>query len=427
MPKLPTARQNRLGTRRRKDGAADRRSLAHAFRTFTQAAGSLEKSYAHLQGEVARLRSELEFADAELSRSAEENVRVRTFLTRILEGLPCGVVVTDSLRRPRMLNPEARRLLHLDALWNPSEGAESPAPLEALLSAAIPASFSCEQEWTFTSAAGNRVLGISGARVEESPDRDAEAIWIIRDISDQKRLAAEREAARRAHALAEIATVLAHEIRNPLASMELFAGLLADATAESPESREWVTHLQAGLRLLAATVNNVLQFHSEPCGEMMATSLDRLLRETAGFLGPLARERGLEITTDNLIGDAPVLADSQRLQQVFFNLALNAFCAMESGGTLTIRVRWVANSRDAIRVDFEDQGSGISAERLQQIFEPGFTTKAGSPGLGLSVCRKVIERHSGSIQVQSRLGQGSTFSIFLPVAEELNESRACGR
>lgn len=427
MPKLPTARQNRLGTRRRKDGAADRRSLAHAFRTFTQAAGSLEKSYAHLQGEVARLRAELEFANAELSRSAEENVRVRTFLTRILEGLPCGVVVTDSLRRPRMVNPEARRLLQLGPSWRPDDTTQSPTSLEALLSAAIPASFSCEQEWASASGAGSRVLGISGARVQEFQKGDAEAIWIIRDISDQKRLASEREAARRAHALAEIATVLAHEIRNPLASMELFAGLLADATADLPESREWVTHLRAGLRLLAATVNNVLQFHSEPCGEMITTSLDRLLRETAGFLGPLARQRGLEIVVDNLIGHALVLADAQRLQQVFFNLALNAFCAMEAGGTLTIRVRWAAGSPDGIRVDFEDQGRGISAESLQRIFEPGFTTKAGSPGLGLSVCRKVIEQHAGSIRVQSQLGEGSTFSIFLPIAEELNESRACGR
>ncbi len=108
----------------------------------------------------------------------------------------------------------------------------------------------------------------------------------LRDISDEKRIAAEREAGRRSHALAEIVTVLAHEIRNPLGSMELFAGLLAGATEEMPEATQWVMHLQAGLRLLAATVNNVLQFHSQPCGELLPVRLDRLLRDTTEFLGP---------------------------------------------------------------------------------------------------------------------------------------------
>jgi len=427
MPKLPTARQNRLGARRRKSGAANRRSLARAFRTFAQAAGSLEKSYAHLQNEVARLRSELECANAELSRSAEENVRVRAFLTRVLEGLPCGVIVTDSNFQPRMMNPEARRLLQLDASWMPGQDSRSPESLKKLIKAAIPASFSREYEWAATSGADSRVLGVSAARTDNSPDGNTEAIWIIRDISDQKRLATEREAARRAHALAQITTVLAHEIRNPLASMELFAGLLADATCGMPECREWVMHLQAGLRLLAATVNNVLQFHSEPCGEMIATNLDRLLREVAGFLDPLARERGLKITIDNSIGNALVPADSQRLRQVFFNLALNAFCAMKARGTLTIRIKRAVDSPNSIQVDFEDQGRGIRAENLPRIFEPGFTTKAGSPGLGLSVCRTVIEQHGGNVRVYSQPGQGSTFSIFLPTAEELRESRACGR
>lgn len=427
MPKLPTARQNRLDRRRRKNSAANRRSLAHAFRTFTQAAGSLEKSYAQLQNEVARLRGELEFANTELSRSVEENARVRKFLTRILAGLPCGVVVTDFLRRPRIVNPEARRLLQLDPAWIPGEDKQSPPTLEALLSAATSTSLSGEQEWAFNSAAGNRVLGISCSRVGASPDGEGETIWIIRDVSDQKRLAAEREAARRAHALAEIATVLAHEIRNPLASMELFAGLLADATADTPETHEWTTHLQAGLRLLAGTVNNVLQFHSEPCGEMLVTNVAQLLRETVGFLGPLARQRSIEIAIQNSSERAMVLSDAQRLQQVFFNLALNAFCAMQQGGTLTIRVRPAASSVKALRLEFEDQGRGIEGEALQRIFEPGFTTKVGSPGLGLSVCRKVIEQHGGSISVQSEPGQGSTFSIFLPLAEELNEPRACGR
>ena len=412
---MPSVRQNRLGARRVQDSAADPGSLARAFRTFTQAAGSLEKSYAQLHAEVARLRGELLSTNDELSRSMEENARARAFLTLVLESLPCGVIVTDSDRQPRMVNPEARRLLNLDALWKPSTVSETPTVLEDLLIAGSTSGASSEQEWTSDLIPGDRILAISTATIKAST-HESETIWILRDISDQRRVATEREAARRAHALAEIATVLAHEIRNPLGSMELFTGLLAGATAEMPEASEWVMHLQAGLRSLSATVNNVLQFHSQPCGELLPTEVDRVLRETANFLRPLANERGLRITIENSVGRLRVAADAQRLQQVFFNLSLNAFHAMKRGGALTVRLRWAAGKPERIaQVDFQDQGNGITPELLETIFEPGFTTKAGSPGLGLSVCRKVIEQHGGRICVASQPRQGSTFSIFLPV------------
>ena len=415
MPNLPTTRQIRQCSAPDKKRAADRRSLAKAFLTFTHAAGSLEKSYVHLQGEVGRLRVDLEVANAELARSLQENARVRAFLTRVLEGLPCGILVTDSLGKPHMANPEARRLLKIDVNGTHDFGAVCPPALKSLLAEAPPNSFDAEREWTSEAVDEDRIIGISGARIEGTPG--TETIWVLRDISEQKRAAAERETARRAHALAEIATVLAHEIRNPLGSMELFAGLLAGATAHMPEARHWVTHLQAGLRSLAATVNNVLQFHSQPCGELVPIHLDRVLNETVEFLNPLARQSGLRIDLHNLVGRVTVKADAQRLQQVFFNLALNAFRAMAAGGTLTVFLRREPKSCGTnLQVDFQDEGTGIDAELMEKIFEPGITTKVGSPGLGLSVCKKVVEQHGGSIRVESRVQQGSTFSIFLPVS-----------
>jgi signal transduction histidine kinase len=108
-----------------------------------------------------------------------------------------------------------------------------------------------------------------------------------------------------------------------------------------------------------------------------------------------------------------VAADAHRLQQVFLNLSLNAFHAMQGGGTLAISVK--NRSGAFVQVDFQDQGHGIDPAAVPRIFEPGFTTKAGSPGLGLSVCKKVIEQHGGSIQVQSSTQQGTTFSLLLPL------------
>jgi two-component system NtrC family sensor kinase len=111
-----------------------------------------------------------------------------------------------------------------------------------------------------------------------------------------------------------------------------------------------------------------------------------------------------------------ILADPSRLQQAFFNLALNAFRAMKPGGTLSISVcRHEEGPRPSAAVAFVDQGAGIRAENLEKIFEPGFTTQCGSPGLGLAVTRKVIEQHAGTICVESREGEGTTFTLTLPI------------
>jgi two-component system sensor histidine kinase FlrB len=418
---VPSARQNprapRSATPARK---AAERSLVHAFTTFTQAADSLEKSYGQLQTEVARLNVELERANSELTQSLEENTRVRSFLAQILEGLPCGVLVFDASARLRVINPEARRLLMLDPSWLPEEGVAWPAVIERLLAESSSKAPAVEQEWSMEDPAGTRFLGLTQAEVIGKQGASGETICIVRDMTQEKRLATEREKARRNQALAEIATVLAHEIRNPLGSLELFAGLLADSTAATSEASQWVGQIQAGLRTLAATVNNVLQFHSQPCPEPIPTHLDRLLRETVDFLGPLARQRSMQIKLTNRAGRVLLHADPHRLQQVFLNLALNAFRAMSPGGLLIVNIGWAppANGRE-VQIEFEDQGVGIVEEQMEKVFEPGFTTHAGSPGLGLSVCKKVIEQHGGTIRLQSAPRLGTTFLLTLPAAGDM--------
>jgi two-component system sensor histidine kinase FlrB len=417
---LPSARQKARRQRRGIPARSDaNRSLVCAFTTFTQAADSLEKAYGQLQMEVSRLGGELERTNFELTRSLEENTRVRSFLAQILEGLPFGVLVFDLNRGLRVINPESRRLLALDPSWLPEAGVAWPAVIQRLLAETSSEAGAGEREWMLDDSAGVRFLGITHARVKGNEGSEEETIWILRDTTQERRLATEQEKARRNQALAEIATVLAHEIRNPLGSLELFAGLLADSTPATSEASQWVGHIQAGLRTLAATVNNVLQFHSQPLLEPIPTRLDRLMRETVEFLGPLARQRGMQVRLNNRAGKIFLHADPHRLQQVFLNFALNAFRAMSAGGCLRVSVaRMPSGDCPQVQIDFEDQGVGIPAEVMDRIFDPGFTTHAGSPGLGLSVCKKVVEQHGGTICVDSAPRLGSTFTLTLPVAGE---------
>jgi two-component system sensor histidine kinase FlrB len=425
MQSLPVDRQKKLTS---PAGAARsaRRSLAAAFASFTQTAGTLETTYTKLQAEVTRLRHELEDKNRSLAQSLEENQRMRAYLGRILEGLPCGVLVFDSGMNLRMINPAARQLLTGGGEKPSSPEAAVPRLLESLLAGLPKENFSHEQEWIVKGPEGERTIGVTRALFTAHGSGE-ESIIILRDMTEAKQLEREREAARRTQALAEMATLLAHEIRNPLGSLELFAGLLADALEDQADLQPWINHVQAGLRSLAATVNNVLHFHSQPPAKLLPVNLVRVVGETLEFLRPLARQRAMHIELCAPEAAVPILADPPRLQQAFFNLALNAFRAMKPGGALRVSVCRRADASGPFAVvAFADQGIGISAENLEKIFEPGFTTHPGSPGIGLAVTRKFIEQHGGTTRVESREGQGTTFTLVLPVQGVEDESGSGG-
>jgi nitrogen fixation/metabolism regulation signal transduction histidine kinase len=202
-----------------------------------------------------------------------------------LQNLPCGVLVVSAGGHLQIINPEARRLLQVPADWAPCAGSALPAAFEKIISAGPPAGSVSELECTVPGSPANRYIGILRANVSEAGDSSSDTIWIVRDTTEEKRLASEREAARRSLALAEVATVLAHEIRNPLGSMELFTGLLADATAQMPETRQWVTHLQAGLRALSATMTNVVDVYINYLRRKVDSGYDRALIRTIRGVG----------------------------------------------------------------------------------------------------------------------------------------------
>lgn len=397
-PLVPLAREAETGS-------PDERILARAFASFTEAAGALEHSYSQLQGEVVRLRHELEATNRDLARSLEENQQVRERLKQILEGLPCGVLVMEGDGRVSISNPEAQRLLGV------SSDGEVPGCMEAVLEHVHASS----SEFEFQPEDGRpEWLSIRRARLDIG--LGASSVFIVQSISARKRLEREHEQWRRRQALAEMSAVLAHEIRNPLGSLELFAGLLAESDLD-PDRRRWVEHLQAGLRTLAATVNNVLHFHSQPRPELAPTDLGELLRSVHSFLQPLGQQARVRLVLANRLDGVLVPGDRHRLEQVLLNLALNSFRFMPGGGLLRFAGRIAAPRGTAVaQIEVADTGPGIAPENLERIFEPGFTTRAGSPGLGLAVCQTIVQQHGGTIAVASRPGRGTAFALHFPLA-----------
>lgn len=227
----------------------------------------------------------------------------------------------------------------------------------------------------------------------------------------RRQLQQERDLRMRREALAEMSALIAHEVRNPLGSLELFAGILAESELAARD-RDCVEQIQAGLRLVSATVNNVLEFHSPSPIERSEVEIGSLVKSIRSLVAPIADRGAMKITVRESNDPVWVHADRHRLEQVFLNLCLNAFRFAAAGGRLEIRVE-----REGARavITFADQGPGIEAGARAQIFDAGFTTRAGGPGLGLAVAKRIMEQHGGSIGVADSPGGGATIALRLPL------------
>jgi signal transduction histidine kinase len=181
--------------------------------------------------------------------------------------------------------------------------------------------------------------------------------------------------------------------------------------------------MQAGLRTLAATVNNVLHFHSLPEPERVPVDLGELLEWARNFLLPLAAQSHVVLSLQNDVSGVLLEADRHRLEQVLLNLVLNSVRAMPTGGWIELGGKLLDDGK-SVALSVADNGPGIPAENLARVFEPGFSTRPGSPGLGLAVCRKIVERHRGIIGAASDPGRGAKFTLIFPLAIPSMEGNA---
>jgi signal transduction histidine kinase len=397
--------------------------LADAFSDFIAAASQLEASYRDLQREVTHLASELAERKAALARSVAEADRMRNALQQMLEAMPCDALVLDAGGTIIMLNAQVRELLNL-----------GNAPVKTLRDLAATGNVDFEQlscaveDATETEVAiireGMRqwvAVGfrkVCSAPVGQELQRynvlPIQSIWTVRDITASKHAEQERESARNAMALAEVSTILAHEIRNPLASMELFAGLILQDRDSDPGP--WINHLRAGIRILSATVNNVLRMHGggSPC--LVPLNLATAAGASVEFVMPIAEQAGVGLTFASADESLMILGNEESVRQIVLNLVCNAIRRSRPGGKIAVTSHCCQHDGKMFAVvRVADNGCGIPEAFLDQLFELGFSISGDTPGLGLAVCRNLMGQHGGAIRVSSRVHQGTTFCLEFPV------------
>jgi two-component system, NtrC family, sensor kinase len=221
--------------------------------------------------------------------------------------------------------------------------------------------------------------------------------------------------------IGRLATGVAHEINNPLAIIRAQVAVLADLLADSPEMphtaelRERVAKIEAQVERGGKVTHGLLRFSRRVGPEVEAVDVATAIDETLGFL-----EKGTEAMNIRLVREydpnAPIIRSNlAQIQQVLLNLINNAIDAVGSGGEIRFSVK---GSRQGVAVEVADDGPGIPAQDLRQIFEPFFSTKADSEhphtGLGLAICQEIMCQLGGSIAVSSEPGAGTTFELWLP-------------
>ena len=390
----------------------DLERLRRAFETFRRASGDLERSYRELRERAARLQEELEVKNRELAANLADKERMETYLHDILESLTTGVAVLDPSGRITLCNRAASRLAGCDRgelrRRGPALllGGGEDQGLDVLLARARGRTLVREVDGE------ERSLRLNAVRLRDRDGRCTGGLLLIEDITEILRLEHEAGRRNRLTAMGEMAANIAHEIRNPLGSIELYASILGRELGADRDKRDLAEQIRAGVRSLNHILSNLLYYTRPLRPAVRDLPAHDLWPETVRFAAHALREQRIRWRCERTGPDAVLQTDPELLKQVLINLVLNAVQAMPDGGRLLLASRV---DRGTVRYTVRDTGRGIREEDLDKIFNPFFSTRAKGTGLGLAIAHQVVETLGGTIRVASRPGRGTTFTVELPL------------
>ncbi|NOQ42195.1 MAG: HAMP domain-containing protein [Desulfuromusa sp.] len=216
--------------------------------------------------------------------------------------------------------------------------------------------------------------------------------------------------------LGVLSSGIAHEINNPLGIILGYAGHLEKKMGEDDPNFTFIHEIKQESKRCKKIVQNLLSYSRTPRPVLEPTDINRLLHEIIDFAGNHSDLSKINIV-QNLAADIPKFStDMDQLRQVTINLLLNAAAASSPGGEIRVTTTLEKNQR--VRIEFADDGEGISEENLEKIFEPFFTTKTRGTGLGLAITKQIIDMHQGEISIDSEIEKGTTVTIYLPLVRE---------
>jgi len=360
------------------------------------------------------LAHSLQRAESRLRGEREASARLFAISADVLRSVDSGVLAADVDGRVVLANPAAHRILrderpfegkHLSALL-PLPGVEWPRLLRRLASGS-------PVKLEGTVAGGSVVVGCTVTALTDAAATQVGLVVHFRDLTEVREGAKRERLRERMEAVGEMAAGIAHEIRNPLASISGSAQVLGKVPGLGPNEHKLSRIIVEESRRLSSIVESFLGFARPPDPQRGPCDIARTLDETLTLFANSSELTGRHrVTTDLRPHPRPVVADAQQLRQAFYNLARNAIQAMPSGGTM--RVEAGPEGRDYV-IRWKDEGVGMGPQQIQEIFQPFKAFRKGGTGLGLAVVYSIVSDHQGDIKVESEPGKGTTFTLRIPL------------
>ena len=351
--------------------------------------------------ELAALAESFNVMVEDLATAGSRIEAQRRRLETTIASLGDGLVICDAENRVTALNPRASELVAGLRVGGLVHGPQIPLPP---LADALRGEVTIEHE--------ARTIAITAARLAGP---EAGAVWTLRDITERARL--ER-------AKSDFVATASHELRSPLTSIKGFIELLGATNTENLTERqlEFIRIALGSTDRLVDLVNDLLDVARIEAGEFeihpRSSDLRQTIEEVAELMQPRLLEKRQELIVDVREPRPPALADPARVRQIVTNLLTNAHQYTAEGGTITVRLEGDAT---ATRIAVSDTGRGMSPDELQRVFDrfsrgAGDERRGPGTGLGLSIVRSLVDMHGGTIDVDTTLGAGTTFTVALPAA-----------
>lgn len=405
--------------------------LKNAFEAFNKKTEHLANAYQELEGRIAHLNRELEIKNTELNEKVIQLNAATDYVNSVLESMNSGLVGVDFSGKITTYNSAMQHftghslsdVVGADFLSVFDRNPDLSKILSEVIStnALIPNRQCLIKDETGKERTAE--VSVTFIHDREKPEHKG-VLMVLRDVTEIKALQSELKRTERLKILGQMSATVAHEIRNPLGGIEGFASLLERDLRGDEDKHRLVVNILDGSRSLNHIVTSLLDFTKPLSLNFKELSPEAVIDSSLLFLGCLEDEEGLYYTKGEGmfrlfkecdLEDIKILGDEAKLRQVFMNIIINSFQALEKSGKVNIRI-FKDFSKDlaceAVIFRIKDSGLGIADDVMPNLFNPFFTTKEKGTGLGLAIVSKIVEAHNGIINVTN--DGGAVFDVCIP-------------
>ena len=396
--------------------------------------GQLALAFNHMAGQLFRQRTAIETAHSDLQRHFEELGDLKSYTDSILESITSGIITLDLEGRVVTMNAAAELLT---GLFGPEAVgryctevfSHSPEVVEVLMETLGSRSGITSASLRLMRRPGTSLpIELSAAPLRGSEGKDLGLVAIFKDVTVVHELEAELRRSDRLAALGTLAAGLAHEIKNPLSSLQTFTRLVSRKFNDQRFRETFERVVPRELDRINGIVERLLELARPHRLSLKPVQVPVLIERVLDLYTNQIEAKQITVLREYTPDLPAIQGDAEHLYQAFLNLVANALEAMSTGDRLTLRTGW-SETKDwsplgrrapmrGVKVEIEDSGIGISLPAADRIFNPFFTTKETGTGLGLALTHKIIEDHGGNITFRSSPGVGTTFRLLLPVIDQ---------